>query len=824
MIMRTIQKTSLKNLRNLRKLMSLASLISLISLTSLHAQVKIGQDAEPKKGTVLELNSNPAGYIGGLRLTNVSLASITDLTPFSETPEGAMVAGKFVSEDFKGAIVYNTNITLKNEAGEITGIGVYYWEGSKWVKDVSAAIEPWYKMNNPGNPSTKNTDDSYLMAKVAIGTNQAASINNGTNNAQLTVVGGDACINEITVGTGGTSNMNTVVGQEAFKNAHAGEHSTTFGNTAIGYYSLHKTTGNSTVAVGQMTGANLTSTFNTVAIGYNALSNVNYASGTVAIGSSALSNASGDQLYNTAVGDQAMRNNKGTYNTAVGRQALRCSSGSYNTALGYGAGQTTDNSGSYNTIIGYTAGNSITSGSENTVLGSIMSNITTGDRNTVIGHHSSVKSETESHQISIHNLINATGATGVITGGVGAGNVGIGTNNPSAKLHIKTAETGNGFRLEDGTQQPNYVLTTTNGDGVGTWQPAQVVEPWYDRETKTQAYSNTRDAYLKANVAIGFNAENAADNGFPKFKIANPNTPTGKTEQSIRLQVQGNAFVSNDLHIHHRMGIGTVGGQTISNDTTIGFIPGAELHLLSNDPKHDEEKGNRIHIETIRTSEKVTGDHITPTLHFLASRGVRTEYSDTQENDVLGRIAFSSRNTGGIKSTTGNYGTMASIVTTYEGNNTARLDVNATGDINLTAAGVTRVNGNLLVSGLVNGTTVGSSDSRLKTNITPSKYGLSEILKLNPVNYEMKDKPGVERVGFIAQEVKPIIPDVVFGTEGDLEKGETLSIAYSDFAPVLTKAIQEQQAQIEALQGENKTLLNFIEQLEARLKALETAK
>ncbi|MDR0232405.1 MAG: hypothetical protein LBI82_09845, partial [Dysgonamonadaceae bacterium] len=82
--MKVIQKTSLKNLRNLRKLMSLASLISLISLTSLHAQVKIGQDTEPVKGAALELHSDKGtGYVGGLRLANVSLDNITDLTKLS---------------------------------------------------------------------------------------------------------------------------------------------------------------------------------------------------------------------------------------------------------------------------------------------------------------------------------------------------------------------------------------------------------------------------------------------------------------------------------------------------------------------------------------------------------------------------------------------------------------------------------------------------------------------------------------------------------------------------------------------------------------------
>ena len=59
-----------------------------------------------------------------------------------------------------------------------------------------------------------------------------------------------------------------------------------------------------------------------------------------------------------------------------------------------------------------------------------------------------------------------------------AGNVGIGKIAPSTKLHITTGGTAatpnaTGFRLEDGNQKTNFVLTS-NTDGVGTWKPVAV--------------------------------------------------------------------------------------------------------------------------------------------------------------------------------------------------------------------------------------------------------------------------------------------------------------------------------------------------------------
>ena len=89
-----------------------------------------------------------------------------------------------------------------------------------------------------------------------------------------------------------------------------------------------------------------------------------------------------------------------------------------------------------------------------------------------------------------------------------------------------------------------------------------------------------------------------------------------------------------------------------------------------------------------------------------------------------------------------------------------------------------------------------SSDRRLKTNIAPLSYGLKEVLSLSPVSYNWKETPSTDKkLGLIAQEVRPIIPEVVHGDEAK----ETLSMSYSDMVPVLINAIKEQQKQIDEL-------------------------
>jgi hypothetical protein len=132
----------------------------------------------------------------------------------------------------------------------------------------------------------------------------------------------------------------------------------------------------------------------------------------------------------------------------------------------------------------------------------------------------------------------------------------------------------------------------------------------------------------------------------------------------------------------------------------------------------------------------------------------------------------------------------------------------------------TTFNNNLSMSGgaYCNGTTwTNASDIRLKRDIQPmSKYGLSTVMQLKPVTYFYKaDKTNHPEVGFIAQDMQKIIPEVVSGTEGDISKGETLGLSYGNLVPVLTKAIQEQQSEITSLKSEMEQMKSDIQQLKS---------
>ena len=113
--------------------------------------------------------------------------------------------------------------------------------------------------------------------------------------------------------------------------------------------------------------------------------------------------------------------------------------------------------------------------------------------------------------------------------------------------------------------------------------------------------------------------------------------------------------------------------------------------------------------------------------------------------------------------------------------------------------------------------TINTSDAREKKNIKKLDYGLETLMELNPVSYEWKEdnmNMGT-KIGFIAQELLEIIPEVVVTEkrvenretgEVSFEEAERMGVFYDDLIPVLTKAIQEQQGQIEQVLEENAEL------------------
>jgi hypothetical protein len=110
-----------------------------------------------------------------------------------------------------------------------------------------------------------------------------------------------------------------------------------------------------------------------------------------------------------------------------------------------------------------------------------------------------------------------------------------------------------------------------------------------------------------------------------------------------------------------------------------------------------------------------------------------------------------------------------------------------------------------LVGQAFTGWTFGS-DRRIKKNIVDLTYGLNAVLALQPRAFEYINNDQHD-IGFIAQELKEVIPEAVSGEEVPYADEDTpqerakktMGITKDALIPVLVKAIQEQQAIITAL-------------------------
>ena len=116
-----------------------------------------------------------------------------------------------------------------------------------------------------------------------------------------------------------------------------------------------------------------------------------------------------------------------------------------------------------------------------------------------------------------------------------------------------------------------------------------------------------------------------------------------------------------------------------------------------------------------------------------------------------------------------------------------------------------QVNGDIIANSIA-----GSSDLRFKTNIHTVENALDKVKSLRGVyfNWNQKSFPNKDfsdktELGFIAQEVEKVLPEVV---SKDKTPEEYRSVKYDKVVALLVEAIKEQQKQIDSLKSQVKKL------------------
>ena len=476
-----------------------------------------------------------------------------------------------------------------------------------------------------------------------------------------------------------------------------------------------------------------------------------------------LGKVNGEQVFRfsqmpiTLVGYQAGKSNTANYNQFVGYQAgLNNTTGLNNFFQGYKAGYN-NTAANYNHFSGYYAGYSNTTGIANFFEGyqSGFSN-TTGTLNYFSGTQT--------------GYLNTTGSKNHFVGYQAGFNNATGQNNHFEGYGAGSYNTTGSNNYFSG-YQAGYNNNTGSNNHFAGYQAG---------------YSNTAGL---SNTFIGnqsgYSNSNGIGNNFIGFKSGYSNT-SGTYNTYLGFQ---SGFSNNG-----------------SGNVFIGYQAGSQETVVS----------NRLIISNSQTNTPlILGDFLNKSLYINGTLNVDKNATFNQgavfKNNIVvgGEIALSNFDPSNsfvmdLKNATDDqfveYGNVNSGTVwrqqTYE---------NATPDasfftIRYFSNNLSDVGFRLYGSGdaELSGTLTEISDERYKKNISSVTGALNKIRQLRGVTYNWLDekKSTTQQIGFIAQEVEKVFPQLV-----KTNKDGYKSVAYSHVIPVLVEAIKEQQVKIEELQS-----------------------
>lgn len=270
--------------------------------------------------------------------------------------------------------------------------------------------------------------------------------------------------------------------------------------------------------------------------------------------------------------------------------------------------------------------------------------------------------------------------------------------------------------------------------------------------------------------------------------------------------------------------LGTTDAQPLqlrtNNTARLHFTSSGLLGIGTTNPQSDVhiiDKGAGNYGLRIERFNSVQG----PRLTFFHARGTESSPTAIQNGDIMGQLLFagydgssySTTNPSGIKFVaTENYtstaqGAKMEFYTTPNGSTSAalRMTIDQDGDVGIGTASLTQK------FTVFNGSTTGtytssgwshSSDSSLKTNVTPITDALTKVRAINGVFFNWKKAPNSDRqVGYIAQQIKQVLPEVVTVNESGIH-----SVAYGSVTALHNEAIKELQQRVELLSSPSKSI------------------
>ncbi|WP_408096741.1 tail fiber domain-containing protein [Peredibacter sp. HCB2-198] len=323
------------------------------------------------------------------------------------------------------------------------------------------------------------------------------------------------------------------------------------------------------------------------------------------------------------------------------------------------------------------------------------------------------------------------------------GNVGIGTNNPGAKLEVAGQ-----VKITGGIPGVGKVLTS-DADGLATW------------ETPSGGISGSGTAtYIPKFTAAGtIGNSTILEDGSSRVGI-------GGSPSNYRLEVINNVNNLHGIWVKNSNN-GTSSGSQIA--LSIGSLNNVGGNLAINGSAANADLANRLALFTQPTT--VTGISIAAR---NAGQDVRFYTGGTFEKmrlDSSGNLL--------IGTTTANSVLTVAGVVTPSVDNTHTL-----GNATYRWSAVHAANG-----------TIQTSDKRLKKDISGLSLGEGFINSLNPVQYRWKDE-GDNKIhfGFIAQDIDKKLRDQRIGSNGIVnydKDADRFGVNYSELIAPIVKSLQE---------------------------------
>lgn len=360
---------------------------------------------------------------------------------------------------------------------------------------------------------------------------------------------------------------------------------------------------------------------------------------------------------------------------------------------------------------------------------------------------------------------------------------------------------GNNVTLPAGGVQGSGSVTF-----VPLWNAPNTIENSIIKQENNKIFINTTGATGKLNVGT--------DSGYA-INGAGPSGISGFGNNGIGVKGYGNVGVLGESN----NGTGVSGSSIYSVAVKAISEEGTGLEVTSYNGK-----GIVVNVETTKTAFSALNGRV----------GIGTE-TPTSPLQVIGEVKIGNvaiPNIGtlslkdGVIYMEGTHTTLT-VAGTIERTSASNMEVGCSWLPNVNAGGNLGSSSKRWATVYATNGTINTSDGRLKENIQSIKYGLKEVMAMKPVSYNWKEvnMDKSTKLGFIAQDLQPLINEIVEDEEVTFDenrkiqriKSEFLGVSYTEIIPVLVKAIQEQQSIIDYLKSDLASQTKMIESLMSSL-------